>query len=129
MMMMTGEDRSGQLDRVLVGAVGRLEILIDQEVSALRHASVGELKDLNNRKAQVLVELDRAVSANSGQSPSTEMKQRLGLLRGKLEINRKTLKMHLDAVHEVAAMLSDHVRDEDSDGTYTNGIRRPRGEL
>jgi hypothetical protein len=129
MMMMSVENHTGQVDRILGNAVGRLEVLIDQETAALRHASVNDLKDFNNRKAQVLVELDRAVSTTSGQLPSDEMRARLGALRDKLAVNRRKLKMHLDAVQEVASMLSDQLRDADSDGTYTNGIRKTREQL
>lgn len=128
-MMTTAEDRNGQIDAVLGGAVGRLEMLIDQETAALRHASVNDLKDFNNRKAQVLVELDRVMGTTAGQPPSAEMKARLGNLRDKLAINRKTLKMHLDAVQEVAVMLSDQLRNADSDGTYTNGIRKSKDRM
>lgn len=124
--MMTVEDGKGQLDLAIVYAVGRLEVLIDQETAALRYASASDLKEFNNRKAQVLVELDRAVTANSGHLPSAEMKRRLSGLREKLEVNRKTLKMHLDAVQEVAVMLADRIRDAESDGTYTNGIRKEK---
>lgn len=124
MMTMTANDRSGQFDFVLSGAVSRLETLIDQETAALRHASVTELKEFNYRKAQVLVEIDRAVSANAGLPPSPEMKARLGTLRGKLDANRRTLKMHLDAVQEVVVMVTDNIRNAESDGTYTNGIRK-----
>jgi hypothetical protein len=124
MMMMTVENRSGHVDHILGNAVGRLELLIDQETASLRHATVSDLREFNNRKAQVLVELDRVVSANLGQPPSPAMKERLGALRDKLAVNRKTLKLHLDAVQEVASMLSDQIRDAESDGTYTNGIRK-----
>lgn len=126
MMMMTVDD--GQVDRALGNAVGRLELLIDQETSALRHASVNDLRDFNNRKAQVLVELDRVLATTAGQPPSPAMKVRLGSLREKLAVNRKTLKMHLDAVQEVAVMLSDQLRNADSDGTYTNGIRKSKDQ-
>jgi hypothetical protein len=128
MMMMTVDDRNGQVDRALGNAVGRLELLIDQETSALRHASVNDLRDFNNRKAQVLVELDRVLATTAGQPPSPAMKERLGSLREKLAVNRKTLKMHLDAVQEVAVMLSDQLRNAASDGTYTNGIRKSKDQ-
>jgi hypothetical protein len=123
-MMTAADDRTGQFDFVLGGAVNRLEVLIDQETAALRHATVNELKEFNNRKAQVLVELDRTFNANSDIVPSPEMKARLSTLRGKLDANRKTLKMHLDAVQEVVGMVADHIRNAESDGTYTNGIRK-----
>lgn len=118
------QDRGGQLDRILGSAVDRLELLIDQETAALRHATVIELKDFNNRKSQVLMELDRALVNSGGATPSAMMKERLGQLKGKLEVNRSKLKVHLEAVQELAGMLADQIRDQDSDGTYTHGIRR-----
>lgn len=124
MLAMTMHDRSGQLDLILSSAVDRLELLIDQETAALRHASAIDLKNFNNRKSQVLMELDRAMATSGGAMPSAPMKQRLGKLRDKLALNRSKLKMHLEAVQEVASMLADQIRDADSDGTYTYGIRR-----
>lgn len=118
------QDRSGLLDRYVGSAVDRLEQLIEQETASLRHATAGDLKDFNNRKSQVLVELDRAFVSSGGATPSTEMKARLGQLREKLEVNRSKLKMHLEAVQEVAGMLADQIRDADSDGTYSHGIRK-----
>lgn len=124
MMTMTADHASRQFDGILSNPIGRLEVLIDQETAALRSANAGELKDFNNRKAQVLMELDRALSTNHGQEPSPEMKAKLRDLREKLDTNSKLLKRHLDAVHEVVVMISDNLREADSDGTYTNGIRR-----
>ena len=42
--------------------------------------------------------------------------------------NGRFLKRHLDAVHEVIDMISDNLRAAESDGTYTNGIRKPKGQ-
>lgn len=121
---MTADNRPGQLDFALGHAVERLELLVEEETAALRKATADDLRSFNNRKAQVLVELDRATKSHAGLEPSEAMKARLGGLRQKLDLNRKTLKMHLDAVQEVALMLADQIRDSESDGTYTNGIRR-----
>lgn len=120
------EPRHSVLDAVLSNPLGRLETLIDQEMASLRHANAAELKEFNNRKAQVLMELDRAAVANKGHEPSAEMKVRLLNVREKLENNGRFLKQHLDAVHEVIEMISENLRAADSDGTYTNGIRKPK---
>lgn len=126
MMSTTVDHRHNAIDAVLSNPLGRLEVLIEQEMGALRNASAAELKEFNNRKAQVLMELDRAVSTNQGQEPSAEMKTRLFSVREKLDANGRFLKRHLDAVHEVIDMISDRMRQADSDGTYTNGIRKPK---
>jgi len=127
MTVMTADDRSAVTDGALGQAVGRLETLLDQEMAALRHASVEDLRDFNNRKAQAFVELNRAVGGLAGQVLSPQLRARLAALRQQLDVNRRTLKMHLDAVQEVAGMLADQIRNADSDGTYSYGIRKGAG--
>lgn len=122
MTTMTADDRSAMADGPLGHAVARLEQLIEQETAALRHASIDDLRDFNNRKAQAFVELDRAMAPRPAVSP--DMRARLAALRQKLDVNRRALKMHLDAVQEVAGMLADQIRNAESDGTYSYGIRR-----
>jgi hypothetical protein len=129
MTTITGDDRSAVFDGALGHALSRLELLIEQETSALRHASVDDLRDFNNRKAQAFVELNRAMGSVAGQAPSPDMSLRLTALREKLETNRRKLKMHLDAVQEVAGMLADQIRNADSDGTYSYGIRKNGAQL
>lgn len=124
MTVMAADDVSAVMNGALGQAVGRLEVLLDQEMAALRHASVEDLRDFNNRKAQAFVELNRAVGGLAGQAPSADLRARLSSLRQKLDVNRRTLKMHLDAVQEVAGMLADQIRDAESDGTYSYGIRK-----
>lgn len=124
MTVMAADDVSAVMNGALGQAVGRLEVLLDQEMAQLRHASVEDLRDFNNRKAQAFVELNRAVGGLAGQAPSADLRARLSSLRQKLDVNRRTLKMHLDAVQEVAGMLADQIRDAESDGTYSYGIRK-----
>ena len=44
---------------------------------------------------------------------------RMAGVRTKLEVNRAVLKMHLEAVREIADTLSDAIRNAESDGTYS----------
>jgi hypothetical protein len=126
---MTTDERSSAIDGALGHAVGRLEVLIEQETAALRHATADDLRDFNNRKAQAFVELNRAIAGVGPRAPSPDVRQRLTALRGKLDANRRALKMHLDAVQEVATMLADQMREAESDGTYSYGIRRNGASL
>ena len=58
-----------------------------------------------------------------GTAPEPALVTRLTRLRTKLEINSAALKMHLDAVREVSAVMADAMRDAESDGTYSRSIR------
>jgi hypothetical protein len=49
---------------------------------------------------------------------------RLAGLRARLETNRTMLKMHLDAVREISAIVTDAIREAESDGTYSRTIRK-----
>jgi hypothetical protein len=47
---------------------------------------------------------------------------RLAGLRAKLDANRAVLKLHLEAVREIANIMSDAIRDAESDGTYSPAV-------
>lgn len=117
------EVADGPFERVLVSTLDRLDQLLVQEIAALRNASVGDLREFTNRKNQVLLELTQTMGSGARATPSTALRSRLAGVRAKLDANRTALKLHLDAVQEVAGMLADRMREDDSDGTYTHGIR------
>jgi hypothetical protein len=109
-------------DGMLETAMQRLEEVIDQETAALRSRQAVDLKDFNDRKNHALLDLSRAARNLDGARKDPILMERLARLRSKLEINRTVLKMHLDAVREVATTLADAIRDADSDGTYSPAI-------
>jgi hypothetical protein len=49
---------------------------------------------------------------------------RLAGLKDKLERNQAVLRLHLEAVREVAELLAKAARDADSDGTYSMPTHR-----
>ena len=102
--------------------VERLEEIVDQETAALKARVVVDLNDFSNRKSQGLLDLNRALRGLEGRTGKTVL-ARLAGLRVKLEANQAALKTHLEAVREVASVLSDAIRDSESDGTYTPAIR------
>lgn len=103
----------------------RLEEIIDQETEALKTREPVDLKSFNDRKSQALLELTRLLRQVQGGSGSPALMTRMDALKEKLEINRAMLKMHLEAVREIADTVSEAIRNAESDGTYSPNVRAP----
>jgi hypothetical protein len=98
--------------------IDRLEDLLETETGSLRKYSISELKAINHRKSQCLLELVRAARTFENEPPIPALVERLAALRGALERNQAALQTHVDAVKEIAGVISDALRDGESDGTY-----------
>jgi hypothetical protein len=108
---------------VLMGALDRLDDLIDQENAALAGQTRQDFADLNRRKSQSLLELTRLGRALPlGASPAVG--DRIAKLRDKLAENQRALGLHLSAVREIADLLVGTLSAAQSDGTY--GAVHPR---
>jgi hypothetical protein len=59
---------------------------------------------------------------------NSDLQMRLVAFREKLAVNLRRIRLHLDAVREIAAMLSEAIQSAESDGTYTRNIG-PYGNL
>ncbi len=104
--------------------IQRLEEVVDQETAALKSRKAVDLKDFNDRKSHALLDLSRALrQMQAGGANQAHLKSRLADLRAKLEVNRRVLQMHLEAVREVSTTLADAIREQDSDGTYSPSVR------
>ena len=104
--------------------IQRLEEVVDQETAALKSRKQVDLKDFNDRKSHALLDLSRALrQMQAGGANQAYLKNRLAELRAKLEVNRRVLQMHLEAVREVSTTLADAIREQDSDGTYSPSVR------
>lgn len=110
-----GPAAAGFLD----SAIQRLEEIIDQETAALLGHKAVDLKEFNSRKSHGLLELTRALRQIDEPSITSEIRARLKALRGKLEKNQAVLKTHLEAVREISTIISDAIRQSESDGTYS----------
>jgi len=97
----------------------RVERLVDNETAALRTRTPIDLKESNNGKSQALLEFSLAIRALNGTPLDSELTQRLGVLRSKLETNRVVLGRHLEAVREIANVVADTIQDSEWDGTYS----------
>lgn len=107
---------SGALNEV----VERLGAIIESETQALRERRVVDLQDFNNRKSRGLLDLMRAVRALDGGRPDAATSARLQALRAKLAANQAALSVHLAAAREITTLVAQTIRDNESDGTYSN---------
>ncbi|TVR07735.1 MAG: hypothetical protein EA385_11995 [Salinarimonadaceae bacterium] len=106
--------------RAAIGLLDRLETLLEDETGGLRCASIAEMKDLNRRKSQCLLELTRASRALEGEARDPGLAERITALRGALDRNQAALGVHIAAVREIAAIIADTIRAHESDGTYAD---------
>jgi hypothetical protein len=105
-------------------AVERLEQVIDLETKVLNEHKSADLREFNRRKSHGLLELNHAIRALGDMASTEEVRRYLARLRDKLDTNRTVLRTHLQAVREIAAIITRVIEENDSDGTYsafTNG--------
>jgi hypothetical protein len=108
-------------------AIERVEQIVELETYALRHRQRGGLDDFNRRKSHGLLDLTRAVRSLGNAAGAESLGPRLQALQVKLRENAAVLKMHLEAVQEISAVMARAIRDGESDGTYSAAIRFPGG--
>ena len=108
----------------LLRAVERTEDLLDEETFALKDRRAIDLVSFIRRKNQSLLEITRAARALSDYEVGPAVTDRLAGLKDRLERNQAVLRLHLEAVREVAELLAKAARDADSDGTYSMPTHR-----
>lgn len=114
---------------VVFSVIRRIEGYLDEETAALDKNPNFDLKTSNDRKSQGLVDLNQAMRRLRSSDINAELEQRLQAFRNKLAINMRKIRLHLEAVKEITAMLSDAIQSADSDGTYTRHIGPYRSEF
>ena len=103
--------------------IARLAQVVDEETAALKQRAAVDLRDFNNRKSQGLLDLSRSLRLFQGAAPGKATLARLAGLRAKLDTNRAVLETHLRAVREISTVMTDAIRDAESDGTYSPSVR------
>jgi hypothetical protein len=119
MMASATKERATATRSSIERTISRVERLVDAETAALRTRAPIDLKESNNGKSQALLEFSLAIRALQGAPLDDELIKRLRILRGKLETNQRVLRMHLEAVREVANVVAGTIQDSDWDGTYS----------
>lgn len=117
------EDRVPILRGMIEAAAKRLAYVVDKETEALRSGVKIDLKGSNGLKSMGLFELNRAIQLLEGKTPDDSTIHVLKILNEKLETNRRVLKLHMEAVNEIAGIISESIREADSDGTYSLSFR------
>ncbi|CCB67510.1 MULTISPECIES: hypothetical protein [unclassified Hyphomicrobium] len=107
---------------VVFAVLNRIEGYVEEETVALDKAPNFDLKTSNDRKSQGLVDLNHAMRRLKSDDINEDLELRLQVFRGKLAVNLRKIRLHLDAVKEITAMLSDAIQNAESDGTYTRNI-------
>ncbi|CUB01138.1 hypothetical protein Ga0061067_1304 [Pannonibacter indicus] len=107
----------------LIMAIIKAHTVVEAETEALREQGTADLRAFEFRKGQALLELARAsrtllapgIDGARDVAVATELRR----LRAALEANMQVLSLHLDAVREIAGMISQAMLEADSDGTYS----------
>ena len=121
------EDRqfvSSETYDAFVTVIERLETVIDVETRMLATGGRLEIAEATRHKRQGFLELSRLMKTMERTIPSQDILSRLATFRGKLEANDEKLRVHLQAVRAVNALIVDVMREAESDGTYSRGHGR-----
>lgn len=116
-----------QMAAALSDSIARLEEVVDEETAALASRRALDLVEFNKRKSMSLLELTRISRALTGKMLGAELGGRLNRVSDKLQRNQELLRNHLLAAQEVARLISDALRQQESDGTYSSVPSRPGG--
>jgi hypothetical protein len=102
--------------------IGRLQQIIEAETLVLKEGRKPDFDALNQRKTHALLEL---IQVSRGAPPQSvgHAAERIGRLQRLLAENTQLLERRLQATQEIANLIVHHMRERESDGTYS--IRSP----
>jgi flagellar biosynthesis/type III secretory pathway chaperone len=104
---------------MLMKSLDRLEEVLDMETAALMARDLSNLDEFNRRKSQCLLEISRIVRTAEVHALDQRATKRLQDLRIKIETNQDILRRHMQAVQEVAGIISNAIQNAESDSTYS----------
>lgn len=104
---------------MLMKSLDRLEETLDLETAALMARDLSNLEEFNRRKSQCLLEISRIVRTAEVHALDQKATKRLQDLRVKIESNQDVLRRHMQAVQEVASIISSAIQHAESDSTYS----------
>lgn len=104
---------------MLMKSLDRLEEALDMETAALMARDLSNLEEFNRRKSQCLLEISRIVRTSEIHALDQRATKRLQDLQVKIEANQDVLRRHMQAVQEVASIISSAIQHAESDSTYS----------
>jgi len=109
---------------MLMKSLDRLEETLDMETAALMARDLSSLDEFNRRKSQCLLEISRIVRTAEVHALDQKATKRLQDLQAKIEANQDILRRHMQAVQEVASIISNAIQSAESDSTYSANMNR-----
>lgn len=106
--------------------IERIETILREETEALRQSDTSILARSMERKAQALVELNRAVASSREFFVTPPARARLTALRRALAANEAALKVQMRALEELVSIFTSSLLDAESDGTYLPYTKKMR---
>ncbi|QUS57454.1 hypothetical protein [Pseudovibrio brasiliensis] len=103
-------------------SIDRVDNLLNAENEALVGKGEIDLEESAYLKGRAMLDLDMAGKAVGPENLPSEIVVRLQDLQEKLSVNMKLLSTQLNAVKEVSGLLSQVMKDHDSDGTYESMV-------
>jgi hypothetical protein len=104
---------------MLMKSLDRLEETLDMETAALMARDLSNLDEFNRRKSQCLLEISRIVRTAEVHALDPKGTKRLQDLQVKIGTNQDILRRHMQAVQEVASIISNAIQSSESDSTYS----------
>lgn len=111
---------AGGRPHMLAAVVARIEETIENETHSIRTDVNFDLKASNARKSRHLYELNRAIKGLTSDDLKAEDREGIIRLRQKLATNEATIRAHLGAVSEIAALVQNAIERHEADGTYSS---------
>jgi flagellar biosynthesis/type III secretory pathway chaperone len=97
----------------------RLRQVLDEESAVLASRSLAAHGPFTERKNQLLRDLLVAQRNCASAQTLAALQPQTSALQQVLKRNQQLLRVHIDAVKEVSAIIVDSIRQADSDGTYS----------
>lgn len=105
---------------VILPVVERLLGVLDEENAAIARRGPIDYDAFNRRKSQGLLELNRLAPSIAGARLGPALAASLADLQARLERNRRLLSTQLTAARAVSDIITQAIRDSQSDGTYSD---------
>ena len=105
---------------MVMPVIERLLQTLDEENEGISRRARVDYDALNRRKSQGLLELNRLTPSLAGMRLGPALAAGLADLQARLETNRRLLGAQLTAARAVSDIITQTIRDSQSDGTYSD---------